>query len=212
MNLAFIGGGSLGLETLSFFIDSKKNDNFNIFIVDFKISNKLLFKKLYKKITFLTNINHLPKNNIKVCITIESPEKRILVYKFLKKKKIKFFSAIHKSAHISKTAKIGEGVIIAPKAVVSPFSKIKSNVFINTGAVIGHNTIINSHTVICPNAFVGGYSKVGSNCYVGPNAVISPNLSLGSNSKLSAASVLYKNTKRNVLAHGNPAKHTKIYK
>ena len=38
-----------------------------------------------------------------------------------------------------------------------------------------------------------------------------PNLKFGNNSKISSNSVLNKDVKNNVLAHGNPAKINKIY-
>ena len=210
MNLAFIGGGGLGLEALAFFLDDNKKYNSKIFIVGLKISNKLLYKKLYKNIFFLSKISSLPRKNTKVCISIADPNKRNYFYNKLKKK-FDFFSIIHKSAYISSTAKIGEGVVVAPKAVLSPFCEISSNVYLNSGAIIGHNSKISRNTVVNPGAFIGGNCAIGSNCYIGPNSVITPNLNFGNNSKISSNSVLNKDVKDNVLAHGNPAKIKKIY-
>tara|TARA_B100001093_G_C26735917_1_gene974441 strand:- start:228 stop:869 length:642 start_codon:yes stop_codon:yes gene_type:complete len=210
MNFAFIGGGGLGLETLSFFLEDKKKYNFKIFIVGLKISNKSLFKKLYKNIFFISKASSLPKKNTKICITIADPKKRKYFYDLLKNK-FDFFSIIHRSAYISTNSKIGKGVVIAPKTVISPFSEISPNVYLNSGSIIGHNTKVNSNTIINPNAFIGGNCIIGSSCYIGPSSVITPNLKFGNNSKISSCSVLNKDAPPNILAHGNPAKINKIY-
>ena len=47
---------------------------------------------------------------------------------------------------------------------------------------------------------------------LGANSSIMPRVSLNDSSRLSASSVLYKNTEKFTLSHGNPAKTKKLYK
>ena len=70
------------------FLEDKKKYNFKIFIVGLKISNKSLFKKLYKNIFFISKASSLPKKNTKICITIADPKKRKYFYDLLKKFKL----------------------------------------------------------------------------------------------------------------------------
>ena len=65
---------------------------------------------------------------------------------------------------------------------------------------------------LSPNSFIGGHSRIGKICFLGANSSIMPKVSLNDSSRLSASSVLYRNTEKFTLSHGNPAKTKKLYK
>ena len=215
MNIAIIGGGDHALEVLNYIIDNNLlyKKIHGIYIIDKNKKNFTLFKKISKKIYFLPTIPSLKKiKDIKACISFGEPNLRKKSFTELKKNNINLFSVIHKTSYISRSAILANGIIVAPNCVIAPFANIKENVLINSGAVVGHHSLLNLHTVMSPNSFIAGHSKVGRGCLLGPNSSILQNVHLGDYSRLSASSVLYKNTSKYSLSHGNPAKSKSFYK
>ena len=216
MNLAIIGAGDHSLEIFNYIIDDVKlyKTINKIIIIDYKKNKNLsIMKKISKKIFFLNNINKIKKiKNIKACISFGEPRLRENSCKKLKKNKIPLLSIVHKTSYISRNAIISDGVIIAPNCVVAPYANLKENVLINSGAIVGHHSTVDKHTVMSPNSFIGGHSRIGKICFLGANSSIMPKVSLNDSSRLSASSVLYRNTEKFTLSHGNPAKTKKLYK
>lgn len=214
MNLAIIGGGDHSLEIMNYILDDSslysKIDK--IFIIDRKKKNLPILKKISKKISYLDNIKKLKKKkDVKACISNGKPSLRKKAYLELKKNKIKLISVIHKTSYISRNALLSTGVIVAPNCVVAPFAKVKENVLINSGAVVGHHSIIEKHSVMSPNSFIAGHARVDQVCFLGANSSIMSKVRLCEGSSLSSSSVLYKNTQKFSLSHGNPAKTKKFY-
>jgi len=121
-----------------------------------------------------------------------------------------FLTVIHPIVNISKTAIIGEGVIINAFVNVGQFSAVADNVFIDNYGCIGENCEVGFGSVISPKAIVCGSGKIGESAYMGANSVLLPNSLLGDRSKLSSTSVLKGCAPSDSIGHGNPAKFSRI--
>lgn len=67
---------------------------------------------------------------------------------------------VSRKAYVSKTAKLGDGVIVEPLAVVNTAAEIEEGTFICVGAIVDHN------------GKVGRFSTLQSGCAVAANAVV----------------------------------------
>ncbi len=114
---------------------------------------------------------------------------------------------IHPSAHISKSAVIGNGV------------------YIHMGAVIWTKAILGDYTIISPNVVVGHHAKVGHSCLISVSSVVGAKIKvgdytmfgigsiaisglgrIGENVMLGAGTTAVKEIPDNVLAVGSPAR------
>lgn len=78
----------------------------------------------------------------------------------------------HASATVAPTARIGEGVAIAPAAVVMTDVVLGDRVEIGAGAFVGAGTVVGEDTVVMPNATLCHGVRIGRRCVIHSGAVI----------------------------------------
>jgi len=115
-------------------------------------------------------------------------------------------ATIHPSAHISRYAKIGEGVFIGQGVQVLAGAVIGDLAFINAGAVISHHVRIGHATTIGPNSTLAGRSETGRFAFLGAGATVMPDVFIGENAVLGAGSVVIADVPQGVTVAGVPAK------
>lgn len=121
-------------------------------------------------------------------------------------------SAIHPTAIISPTAKIGWGALIMPLAVINAYARIGNGVIINTGAVIEHDNVIGDFTQISPGVHLGGYVEVDKLALIGIGASIAPHVHVGEGSIVAFGSAVRWNVAPHVMVAGIPALEKKLLK
>ena len=122
---------------------------------------------------------------------------------------IKIVTAVHPSAVLSPSARIGAGTVVMPLAVVNADARVGSGVIINTGAVIEHDCVVGDYAHICPNAVLGGRVRVGPFSFLGLGAAVLPGVSIGSGSIIGAGAVVVRDIPDDVVAMGAPARVSK---
>lgn len=118
---------------------------------------------------------------------------------------IEFGTAIHPSAIVSPTAKIGEGTVVMAGTVINADAIIGKHCIINTGATVDHDCIIGDYCHIAPGAHISGATQVGEGTWVGVGSSVIQCLNIGTNCMIGAGSVVVKDIPDNVTAFGNPA-------
>lgn len=119
---------------------------------------------------------------------------------------IMFATAIHPSAVISPTAKIGEGTVVMAGAVINADAVIGNHCIINTGATVDHDCKIGDYCHIAPGVNISGATNVGEGTWVGVGSCVIQCLNIGKNCMIGAGSVVVKDIPDNVTAFGCPAK------
>ena len=141
-----------------------------------------------------------------VCIGVNRIRKMIVERLKDNNPTIEFGTAIHPSAIISPTAKIGEGTVVMAGAVINADAIIGKHCIVNTGATVDHDCVIENFCHIAPGTHVSGATHVGEGTWVGVGSSVIQCLSIGKNCMIGAGSVVVKNVPDNVTAFGNPAK------
>jgi sugar O-acyltransferase (sialic acid O-acetyltransferase NeuD family) len=118
---------------------------------------------------------------------------------------LKAVNVIHPSAHISRFAKLGEGVTILAGATINPGTVIEDNVCVNTAASVDHDNYLEKNCHVFPNATLTGTVRVGQFACVGSGAVVAPNLTIGKHSYVAAGAVVVKDVPEGVIVAGVPA-------
>lgn len=115
-------------------------------------------------------------------------------------------NAIHPSAVISASVKMGDGVMIAANATLNPLVEIGTGVICNTSASIDHECVIGDFSHIAPGAVLCGNVTVGKGSFVGANSVIKQGIRIGDNVIIGAGTVVVKDIPDGATVIGNPAR------
>ncbi len=126
-------------------------------------------------------------------------ENRREIIEFVKENGIELISVISPLATISKSVKIGKGVYIGHKALISCDTKIGDNVLINYNATIGHDVEICENVSIAPQVFIGGGVIIEKDVMIGANASIKQGIKIKKDSVIGMGSVVIKDIKENSL-------------
>ena len=213
-NLVLLGGRDLAIEVICYLNDiAATHPNKVLGIVD--PGNPRIAdaeRILGYSISHWDNFESVDVTDVKFVATVADAARREKIRREVAAADGQLFSVIHPTAYVATTANIGAGTIIGPFAFVGPMATLGANCVLNTYASVGHDAEAGPSSNLSPYAALNGTSKCGRACFLGSQAVVSPSIILGSNSKLSAGSILTRNTEDNSLAVGNPAKSRVMFR
>jgi len=124
----------------------------------------------------------------------------------LKRRGFQFFTAIHPTAVIAGTARIGEGAIINPRAVIQPFARIGNHVMIHAGCIVEHDCVIDDFANLAPGAILAGWVNVGCRATLFTNCSVIPAKSIGEDAVVGAGAVVIRDVPAGQTVVGNPAR------
>lgn len=204
--VAIIGSGDLGRQ-IAYHIHSDTRDKVVGFFDEFKpigtIVNKIPVIGGNSKIEFEYSNNSF--DEVIIAVGYKHMEFRKNIYEKLKGK-IPFYTFIHSTAYIDKSAQIGFGSIILPKCTIDQLVKIGENVLLNISCTIAHESEIENHSFISPSVAVAGFVKIGQESIIGINATIIDNITIPPKTQVGGGTVVIKNIEKSGLYVGNPAK------
>ncbi len=121
-----------------------------------------------------------------------------------------FGTAIHPSAIVSPSAKIGEGTVVMAGAIINADAVIGKHCIINTGASVDHECVIGDYCHIAPHATLCGQVHVGEGSMVGVGSCAIPCVNIGSWCTIGAGAAVVKDIPDGVTAVGVPAQVIKL--
>lgn len=113
--------------------------------------------------------------------------------KLSKELSVQWFTAVHPSAIISKSAKIGAGTVVMPNAVINSNACIGNHCIINSGSVVEHDNEIGDFTHIAVGAKIGGTVTIGEKVWIGIGATVTNNVAICNNCIVGAGAVVIGN-------------------
>ena len=134
---------------------------------------------------------------------------RTKMISFIEEKGLKQTNIIHKTAKISKDARLETSIFISNGALINALATIKKGAIINTGAIIEHECNIGESSHVGPGAVLAGKVNIGKNTFIGANATIIPGVNIGNNVTIGAGSVVIEDVSDNSIYVGNPARKLK---
>ena len=206
--LIIIGGGSLLNVSAEIVFLSKK-----INLVGYISEKKTPYKNIYN-IKYLGSMNDISNKQIEKFEFILAVGDNFLRYKIYKKllkkfNKISFVNLIHPSVIISKNTKIGKGNIICGNSNININTQIGNFCILNSRNSIDHDNEISDFVGTGPGVTTGGHVVINKFSFLGINSSIKNNIIINENSIVAGGSFLRKNTKKNSIYSGVPAKFLK---
>lgn len=117
-----------------------------------------------------------------------------------------FSKAIHPTAMVAPSAKIGEGTVVMPGAIINADAVIGKHCIINTGASIDHECVVGDYCHIAPHASLCGQVHVGEGTLIGVGASVIPCVEIGKWCIVGAGAAVVTNIPDNQTVIGVPAK------
>lgn len=115
-------------------------------------------------------------------------------------------NAIHPSAVISPSAKLGQGVAVMAGVAINADTDVGDLAIINTGAVVDHDGRLGVACHLGPAAALAGSVTVGDRAFLGVGARVIPGVTIGADTTVGAGGVVVRDLPDGVLAIGVPAK------
>jgi sugar O-acyltransferase (sialic acid O-acetyltransferase NeuD family) len=114
-------------------------------------------------------------------------------------------TAIHPSAIVAGSARIGSGVVIMPTAVLNAECQVGEGVIINTGVIVEHGVKIGRYAHLAPRSVAGGGVAIGEFAQIGIGAVVLPCKRIGDHAVIGAGAVVIDDIASGAVAYDVPA-------
>lgn len=111
----------------------------------------------------------------------------------ISKMSLNWYTAIHPTAVISDSVKIGAGSVVMPNAVINNSASIGSHCIINTASVVEHDNYIGDYVHISVGARLGGSVTIGNRTWIGIGSTVSNNICVCDDCMIGAGSVIVSN-------------------
>ncbi|HMO61165.1 MAG TPA: acetyltransferase [Ferruginibacter sp.] len=194
-NVIVIGAGGHSAEIDDYFQYAKNaNSKFDMQIAGFIDDNPSSYQQYEFTAPYLGGIiDHTVQPDFFYIIGIANLKYRKPIIDNLLRHGAKFTSFIHPHVYISPSAKIGNGLVVAPGVNIGPKVFVDDFTLINSRSSIGHDSKIGKYNFICPNVCFSGFTEVGDENLFGINSATIPNIKIGSRNKIAAGMTIDKN-------------------
>jgi sugar O-acyltransferase (sialic acid O-acetyltransferase NeuD family) len=155
----------------------------------------------------------LVKKGIRHCFLAvgggENPSSRVAIVDRLRNVGFSFVNVIHPMATISPLAKFGEGIFVAPGAVINAGSSIGDHSIINSNASVDHDCTIDPFSHVSPGVTLSGGVHVGAQTHLGTGCSVSHGMNIGARTIIGVGSAVISDIPGGVIAFGNPCRVAK---
>lgn len=141
-------------------------------------------------------------------IAVGDNYQRKKIYEGLWRLDLKYANIIHPFSCTS-DAKLGEGIVVMPGAVINSGCTISNFCILNTHSSIDHDSVMGNFSSIAPNVSTGGNVNIGELTAVGLGASIKNKITIGKNNVIGCGALVLKDIGDNTVSYGFPCKYIK---
>lgn len=159
--------------------------------------------------TYEANDKYAKYNDVKFIYQLYRPDlmkERIALLKSFNINPEKFYTFIHHSCVVARSAKIGYGCAIMANTVVNPNAIIGNHCTIHSNSLIGHDTVIGSYNFIAAHNVLGSSSIIGDGNFFGLNSTFNNYIKIENFNFVGMASNVIKGLGSDQKVYGNPAR------
>jgi len=208
MDLCIFGAGGFAKEAAAI---AKRNGDWVLKFISLDAKSN----ESYMGISIISEDHLWLKNNspVNAVIAVSKPEIKERIYNKIIDRwpNINFPNLIDNTVVFAdmETNKLGEGIIIQPRAFIAIGVSLGNFIHLNYGCCIGHDAIINDFCSISPNACTNGNTSLGKRVYLGTLAGVRENIKICDDVTIGMNSAVIKNITEPGIYGGVPAKKIK---
>ena len=203
--IIILGAGSIGKSAMEAF---QSND---VLVYGFLDDNTSLQGKEIGEVEVMGNMDDstylaVIGNECEAFVAIEEIEvRRHLVQMLIEERKVMPVNAIHNTASLASSAKIGHGNYIGAGVVIGTYTELNNHLIINPGAIINHDVKLGNYTQVGAGSVINSGVNIGDEVFIGSGVIIVAGLKIGKGARIGAGSVVIKDIDEDQTVFGNPA-------
>lgn len=200
--LILLGAGAAGCEILSWLLDVPESDRewtFAGFLDDQVTSCE--DGEILGKISG----HRVGSDNLYLC-TIGTGEIRQRIGEQFRSLNAQFITAIHPTARIDRSAKIGLGSVLGPFSYVGPQAIVGNYCLANIHSSIGHHVHLGRGCTLNSHVDLTGFVEADESVTFGSHACVLQKVKIGKGATVGAGSVVVRNVPAGSTVFGVPAK------
>ena len=209
MQLVIIGAGGHGKVVLDILRAAGRYE-----AVGFVDADPALAGREVNGLPVLGSANMLPKLGQqkirRAIVAIGDNRARLQYAQLLRGQGFELVNAVHPSAFVSPTARLGVNVVVAPLAAVITDATVGDSAIINTGASVDHEGEVAEGAHVGPGARLAGRVRVGVGAFVGIGATVIQCLSVGRYAMVGAGAVVIADVPEYATVVGVPARVVRV--
>ena len=119
---------------------------------------------------------------------------------------VRWVTAVHPSAVVDSSARLGAGAAVFAQAVIQPDAVIGAHAIVNTAATVDHDNVLGDYAQIAPGAHLSGGVRLEDGVFLGTNGAVNPGVTIGAWTIVGAGAVVIRDLPAHVTAVGVPAR------
>lgn len=139
-------------------------------------------------------------------LAIGKPSVKKTIFNNLKARGALFVTYVHPSAMVAASARLGEGCVLCPGALVSNAAVLEDAVSLNAYGTVGHDVRIGAFSTLSSHVDITGGAILGEGVFLGSHACIVPKVLVGNYATVGAGSVAVRKVADGTTVFGVPAK------
>ncbi len=122
----------------------------------------------------------------------------------------RFANIVHPTAVVSRSARLGVGVVIFPLVTITSNARLGDHVMVLPQSVISHDCVVGDYTAIAGAVCVSGQVEIGESCYLGSGCLVRNGIRIGARTLVGMGSVVTRDVEANQIVVGNPARFLRL--
>jgi sugar O-acyltransferase (sialic acid O-acetyltransferase NeuD family) len=202
MKALIVGAGAQGRVILDILRASNEHE-----CIEFVDENQALWGTAVNGALVRGNVEQaLRAPGVAFILALGNPKVRLALSQRIEECGGMFLNAIHPSAVVMPSVRMGKGNMIGAMTVVNTNASVGNHTIINTGAVVEHDCAIADGAQISPGAHLGARARMDRCAFVATGSIVLSRVSIGAEAVVAAGAVVTKDLPARVLVKGIPAR------
>lgn len=150
--------------------------------------------------------DYTPQSRDRFVVALGKPSDKRAIVEMLKDKGAQFATLVHPTAALTRSASLGEGVILTPFTMVNPSAIAERFVTIISFSGLGHDARAGEFSTISSHVDVTGHAVLGRDVFVASGARILPGVKVGDGATIGAGAIVMRRVRPGATVYAEPAK------